>query len=150
MAATPGSPHTTEGPLAWRSAPTRRSTSPPTVAGSASTSAARSIYVPGRAPTVHVGGSIQRIDLEDRSRRSPFYDSCDGKRLVAPDDLVFDRHGGMWVSDIGKVKGDAGIYYALPDGKGVKQVKGGMTGSQRHRPVPRRASSCTSAKAANS
>ena len=56
------------------------------------------------------------------------YDSCDGKRLVAPDDLVFDRHGGMWISDIGKVRGDAGVYYATPDGKLIKQVRGGMSG----------------------
>jgi gluconolactonase len=54
------------------------------------------------------------------------YESCDGKRLVAPDDLVFDRAGGMWISDIGKVKGDAGIYYALPNGKSITCVKGGM------------------------
>ena len=81
---------------------------------------------PGRAPADHVGGSIQRIDLRT-GRSVTLYDSCDGRRLVAPDDLVFDTHGGMWVSDLGKVKGDAGIYYALPDGKGIRQVKGGMT-----------------------
>ena len=81
---------------------------------------------PGAAPPGHVGGSIQRIDVKT-GKAVTLYDSCDGKRLVAPDDLVFDRHGGMWISDIGKVKGDAGLYYALPNGKGIKQVKGGMT-----------------------
>jgi gluconolactonase len=80
---------------------------------------------PGAAPPDHVGGSIQRIDLKT-GKAATLYDSCDGKRLVAPDDLVFDRHGGMWVSDLGKVKGDAGIYYALPDGSGIRQVRGGM------------------------
>ena len=80
---------------------------------------------PGAAPADHVGGSIQRVDLKT-GQAVTLYDSCDGKRLVAPDDLVFDRHGGMWISDLGKVRGDARIYYALPNGKGIKQVKGGM------------------------
>ena len=45
---------------------------------------------------------------------------------MAPDDLVFDRHGGMWISDYGKVKGDAGIYYARADGQGIRQARGAM------------------------
>ena len=82
---------------------------------------------PGAAPADFVGGSIQRVDMKT-GKAVTLYDSCDGKRLVAPDDLVFDRHGGMWVSDLGYIRGDAGVYYALPDGKGIKQVKGGMNG----------------------
>jgi gluconolactonase len=82
---------------------------------------------PGAAPPDFVGGSIQRVDLKT-GKAVTLYDSCDGRRLVAPDDLVFDRHGGMWISDLGHIRGDAGIYYALPDGKSIKQVKGGMSG----------------------
>jgi gluconolactonase len=81
---------------------------------------------PGAAPADHVGGSIQRLDLKS-GVLTTLYESCDGKRLVAPDDLVFDHQGGMWISDIGKIKGDAGIYYALPDGKSIKCVKDGMS-----------------------
>src|SRR5580692_5138755 len=80
---------------------------------------------PGAAPADHVGGSIQRLDLKS-GVLTTLYESCDGKRLVAPDDLVFDHQGGMWISDIGKIKGDAGIYYALPDGNSIKCVKDGM------------------------
>ncbi len=80
---------------------------------------------PGAPPAEHVGGSIQRLDLKS-GELTTLYESCDGKRLVAPDDLVFDRAGGMWISDIGKVKGDAGIYYALPNGKRITCVKDGM------------------------
>jgi gluconolactonase len=80
---------------------------------------------PGAAPAEHVGGSIQRLDLKTGAL-STLYETCDGKRLVAPDDLVFDHQGGMWISDIGKIKGDAGIYYALPDGNSIKCVKDGM------------------------
>jgi gluconolactonase len=81
---------------------------------------------PGAVPADFVGGSIQRVDIKT-GKATTLYDSCDGKRLVAPDDLVFDRQGGMWISDIGKVKGDSGIYYATADGKHIKQVRGGMT-----------------------
>jgi gluconolactonase len=81
---------------------------------------------PGAAPAEHNGGSIQRLDLRTGALTT-LYDNCDGKRLVAPDDLVFDSHGGMWISDIGKIKGDAGIYYALPDGSSIRCVKGGMS-----------------------
>jgi gluconolactonase len=81
---------------------------------------------PGAAPADHVGGSIQRLDLKTGALTT-LYESCDGKRLVAPDDLVFDHQGGMWISDIGKIKADAGIYYALPDGKSIKCVKDGMS-----------------------
>ena len=81
---------------------------------------------PGAAPADHVGGSIQRLDLKS-GELTTLYESCNGKRLVAPDDLVFDHAGGMWISDIGKVKGDAGIYYALPNGKSITCVKDGMS-----------------------
>jgi gluconolactonase len=81
---------------------------------------------PGAIPPDFVGGSIQRVDLKT-GKATTLYDTCDGKRLVAPDDLVFDRRGGMWISDIGKAKGDGGVYYALPDGKAIKLVRGGMT-----------------------
>ena len=81
---------------------------------------------PGAAPADHVGGSIQRLDLKSGALTT-LYESCNGKRLVAPDDLVFDHQGGMWISDIGKIRGDAGIYYALPDGKSIKCVKAGMS-----------------------
>ena len=80
---------------------------------------------PGGAPPEHVGGSIQRMDL-DTGRVVTLYDACDGKRLVSPDDLVFDHLGGMWISDFGKTAGDGGVYYARPDGRGIRQVRGGM------------------------
>jgi gluconolactonase len=71
------------------------------------------------------GGSIQRLDLKT-GKVTTLYDACDGKRFVALDDLVFDHAGGMWISDIGKVPGDGGIYYATADGKHVRQAKGGL------------------------
>jgi sugar lactone lactonase YvrE len=48
----------------------------------------------------HQGGSIQRVDLRSGAV-STLYEACDGKRLIAPNDLVFDRRGGFWFTDSG-------------------------------------------------
>jgi gluconolactonase len=76
---------------------------------------------PGAAPPEHVGGSVQRLNLKT-GELTTLYETCEGKRLVAPDDLVFDHHGGMWISDYGK-KADGGVYYASYDGKKIVCAK---------------------------
>lgn len=74
---------------------------------------------PGPTPSSHEGGSIQRVDLASGEVRT-LYTHCAGQRLMAPNDLVFDRHGGFWFTDHGC--GDAssrrfgGLYYARTDG----------------------------------
>lgn len=80
------------------------------------------LNVPGPPPPDHSGGMIQRLDLKTK-RVTQLYDSAHGRRLVAPDDLVFDRHGAMWISDIGKTPGDGGLYYALPNGRFISRVR---------------------------
>jgi len=82
---------------------------------------------PGPIPADFKGGSIQRLDLKT-GKVATLYDTCDGKPLVAPDDLVFDRQGGMWITEYGKARDDGGLYYARADGKGIKLVKGAMNG----------------------
>jgi gluconolactonase len=81
---------------------------------------------PGAVPANFVGGSIQRLDLKTLEL-STLYESCEGRRLIAPDDLVFDKAGGMYITDIGKGQNDGGVYYALPNGKGIRAVKRDMT-----------------------
>jgi gluconolactonase len=76
---------------------------------------------PGAAPPDHVGGSVQRLNLKT-GELTTLYEACEGRRLVAPDDLVFDHHGGMWISDYGK-KADGGIYYATHDGRKIMCAK---------------------------
>jgi gluconolactonase len=46
-------------------------------------------------------GRIERIDLST-GKVERLYDGCDGLSLRAPNDLVFDRHGGLWFTDMGK------------------------------------------------
>ena len=70
-------------------------------------------------------GSIERIDLAT-GKMERLYDSCDGVKLAGPNDIVFDRHGGFWFSDLGVNIGTAelhgGIYYALPDGSSIRRI----------------------------
>ncbi|THD58168.1 MAG: SMP-30/gluconolactonase/LRE family protein [Phenylobacterium sp.] len=80
---------------------------------------------PGALPADFKGGCIQRLDLKT-GKALTLYDTCEGKPLIAPDDLVFDHQGGMWISEYGKARGDGAIYYARADGKGIKLVKDAM------------------------
>ena len=51
------------------------------------------------------------------------YKKCGDRMLSAPNDLVFDKHGGFYFTDLGKRlpthKVLGGIYYALPDGSKI-------------------------------
>ena len=75
--------------------------------------------IPGPTPASHTGGSIQRFDLASGALTT-VYDSCDGRRLIGPNDLVFDKQGGMWFTDHGcstpEGKKYGAIYYAKADG----------------------------------
>lgn len=61
--------------------------------------------------------SIQRVEL-DSGRVDVLYTECDGRPLVAPNDLVFDTSGGFWFTDFG----GGAIYYASPDGTSIIRV----------------------------
>lgn len=81
---------------------------------------------PHAAPANHVGGSIQRVDLKTGAIEI-LYEACDGRRLLAPNDLAFDAAGGFWFTDHGSAdqKGlfYGGLYYASADGSGVRRVR---------------------------
>lgn len=55
------------------------------------------------------------------------YEACDGKRLVGPNDLVFDKQGGFWFSDHGCSTPDGrkngAIYYATADGAHISRQR---------------------------
>ncbi len=85
------------------------------------------LNIPGPTPTTHVGGSIQRVDLKT-GHVETMYDACDGVRLVGPNDLVFDRQGGIWFTDHGCTTPEGrkfgALYYAKADGSRIEQVRG--------------------------
>jgi gluconolactonase len=75
----------------------------------------------------YIGGRIQRIDL-DTGEVTDLYTECDGNPLRAPNDLVFDEHGGFYFTDHGHAEHDrriehlTGLYYARPDGSHIREV----------------------------
>lgn len=74
---------------------------------------------PHGTPADYVSGSIQRVDLNTGAVET-LYDSCDGHKLCGPNDIVFDKHGGFYFTDLGKGRDrdsdHAGLYYAKSDG----------------------------------
>ena len=73
----------------------------------------------------YVTGRIERIDIQT-GKVETLYDNCNGNRLSGPNDIVFDRKGNMWFTDLGKARArdlDRGaIYWAKPDGSKIKEV----------------------------
>ncbi len=81
--------------------------------------------IPGDRPANYSGGRIERIDLKT-GKVERLYDKCNGLGFNGPNDLVFDKQGGFYFTDLGKSYGrlhDRGaVYYATPDGKKVKEI----------------------------
>src|SRR3990167_5042344 len=81
--------------------------------------------VPGDAPANYSGGRIERVDLKTGEFKV-LYSECNGIPLNGPNDIVFDRQGGFWFTDLGKGRGRTqdrgGLYYAKIDGSMIKEV----------------------------
>jgi gluconolactonase len=77
-------------------------------------------------PDSYAGGSVQRVDLKTGEVRL-LYDSCDGRPLNGPNDIVFDAAGGFWFTCFGYSDGEnrrlGGLYYARADGSGIRRVR---------------------------
>lgn len=71
------------------------------------------------------GGRIERVDLRT-GKVERLYDQCDGNPLKGPNDLVFDKAGGFYFTDLGKRRArdrdNGGVYYALPDGSSIREI----------------------------
>ncbi|HZZ89918.1 MAG TPA: SMP-30/gluconolactonase/LRE family protein [Caulobacteraceae bacterium] len=74
-------------------------------------------------------GSIQRVDLST-GEVTTLYTECDGRPLRGPNDIVFDRDGGFWFSDLGKNNAEwmhhGHLLYARPDGSMIRRVREGL------------------------
>jgi len=83
--------------------------------------------IPGPAPDDYVGGGIDVVDLAT-GKAERLYASCGDIPLRGPNDIVFDRAGGFWFTDLGKTfkrarQRDRGaVFYAKADGSFIKQV----------------------------
>jgi gluconolactonase len=89
------------------------------------------VTIPTGIAADYSGGRIERVDLAtgvvDR-----LYDRCGDHPLRAPNDLVFDRAGGLWFTDfgcdLGRARDKSGIYHAAADGSRITEVYFGSLG----------------------
>jgi len=78
-------------------------------------------------PHEYIGGSIQRVDLQS-GKVETVVDKCGEHPLKGPNDLVFDKQGGLWFSDLGKRRArdmDVGAFYYIKPGM-TEIVEGGF------------------------
>lgn len=73
----------------------------------------------------YAGGRIERVDLRT-GKVERLYDRAQTGPLRAPNDLIFDSHGGFWFTDTGVGRPrelDRGaVFYARADGSGIEEV----------------------------
>jgi gluconolactonase len=73
----------------------------------------------------YIGGRIQRVDIATGTV-TDLYTHCGTTQLRAPNDIVFDKHGGFYFTDHGtrteRSADRTGIYYAKPDGSFIEEV----------------------------
>ncbi len=79
-------------------------------------------------PHEYIGGSIQRVDLTS-GKVETLFTKCGEHNLKGPNDLVFDKQGGLWFSELGKRRARdmdvGGAYYIKPGmGEITEQVIG--------------------------
>jgi gluconolactonase len=83
------------------------------------------LTVPHQPNPEHKAGRIERIDL-DSGEVEVLYPDCDGQRLIAPNDIVFDREGGFYFTDHGVRDAHhsdrTAIYYGKADGSDIHEV----------------------------
>ncbi len=83
------------------------------------------LMIPGHTPETHKGGRIERINIST-GKVEVLYDSCDGAKLLAPNDIVFDTAGGFWFTDHASNNHErrlhGGLYYAKADGSKITKV----------------------------
>lgn len=73
----------------------------------------------------YAGGWIETVDLAT-GRVERLYERTEAGPLHGPNDLVFDRQGGFWFTDLGKTRArdvDRGsVCYAQADGSGIREL----------------------------
>lgn len=82
------------------------------------------LLAPAGTPDDYAGGRIERVDPKTGAVTT-LYRECEGYRLNGPNDIVFDRQGGFWFTDLGKTYDthkDLGVvYYAKIDGSHISR-----------------------------
>ena len=80
---------------------------------------------PGPQPKNYSGGRLERVNLSTL-RVEPLIERIDGRGLRGPNDLVFDSIGGIYFSDLGKVRPHendrGGVFYAAPGYRSAQPI----------------------------
>jgi gluconolactonase len=80
---------------------------------------------PVGTPASYSGGRIERVDPKTGASRV-LYDRCGDIKLKGPNDIVFDRNGGFYFTDLGKTRhrdrDQGSVYYAKADGSHIVEV----------------------------
>lgn len=88
------------------------------------------LTVPGNAAADYETGRIERVDL-NTGKVERLYEKIGEHRLSGPNDIVFEKSGAFWFTDLGKRRSRAkemgGLYYAKPDGSLLKEVMFGSS-----------------------
>jgi gluconolactonase len=83
------------------------------------------MMLPVQPPSKYEFGRIERVDVAS-GEVEVIYRECDGRTLRAPNDIVFDAHGGFWFTDHGlreeRTNDRTGVFYAQPDGSAISEV----------------------------
>jgi gluconolactonase len=81
--------------------------------------------IPGLAADDYAGGWIEAVDLAS-GESEILYTECNGIRLAGPNDIVFDRYGGFYFTDSGRVhrrtRDRGAVYYADPAGGSIREI----------------------------
>ena len=78
---------------------------------------------------MNISAARSSASISPPARSKPCSTKCGEHPLKGPNDLVFDRHGGLWFTDLGKRRARdmdvGGFYYIKP---GCKEIVEGVFG----------------------
>jgi gluconolactonase len=81
--------------------------------------------IPQEAPSGTLPGCVQAVDL-NTGKFETLYAHSEATPFWGPNDIVFDKAGGFWFTDMGRDRGRVrqrgGIYYAKIDGSEIREV----------------------------
>ena len=91
---------------------------------------ANGMLIPGNAAADYETGRIERVDLST-GKVERIYETIGEHKLSGPNDIVFEKSGAFWFTDLGKrrsrIKEMGGLYYARTDGSLLKEVMFGSS-----------------------
>lgn len=89
------------------------------------------LTIPGHAAKDYDTGRVERVDLAT-GKVERLYENVGDHKLRGPNDIVFDKSGAFWFTDLGKgwprQRDRGGLYYAKPDGSLIREAAYGHVG----------------------